>query len=158
MADITYTKNISGKLLDIDWFNLSDASLQGQINFQFGDKSRRLTGLDKMVQKWLWLLLTPAGSDMYDPNHGTEFYNLRDAATNNHQYITATVNSAIADATEQLRAIQQQTPPTDEDEWFSSASLLRLEFGRDSATIYIRIINRRGLNRSLTLPTPMSIG
>lgn len=155
---MNYTKSIAGKTLDIDWFNITESTLEGEINFRFGDRSRRITGLDKMIQKWLLLFMTPVGSDVFEPNHGTELSSLMEASGNNKQYITSVVNASISDASEQLLEIQQAEPPTDPDEWFSSASLLKLEFTVTSVTVYIRIVNRQGLNRTLTLPTPMTVG
>ena len=142
---------------DIDWFSLSSPELTGEVELGF-TSSRSITGLDKMAQRWTMIFLTPRGTDIYDPNYGTDFYLVRDAAINNESYIRNIITSSINAANSTFKAYQQSGENPTKDEGFYTAVLQDIVFSqeRQSVDVYIKIINSLGEFRVLELPTPFN--
>jgi len=143
--------------LDVDWFSIEEASLAGEVNGGF-QKSRRISGLDKMAQRWLLIFLTPRGSDIYDPSYGTDFHLVKESAVNDESYIQNLINASISDTNEALSAYQQTEGELRESEEFYTAELQDIIFSkeRQSVDVYIKIVNSQGDSRILELPTPFN--
>lgn len=151
---INYSRSVSGKTFDFDGFSIKEPTLKGRINFQFSAPSRKITGLDKMVQQWLYIFLTPQGSDVFEPERGTNFIAVLEAAANDRGYISNIVSSSVANTNEQMLALQAETPSLPPDETFVLSTLSSIVYGITSVEIRIRIINAEGAGRTLTVPSP----
>ena len=153
-----YSRNLVGKTFDFDWFSIKESTLVGEVNFSFAGTSRRVTGLDKMVQRWLYLFLTPIGSDIYDPGLGTDLHRILEATLADEAYITNVINASVNDASEQLSASQTLEDNLSADEKFVSATVKSVNFIRNELRVDARIalVNAQGSARILTLPTPMA--
>jgi hypothetical protein len=152
---ITYSKNITGRSFDIDWFHILETSQAGEVNFMFNNRSRKLTGLEKMIQKWTLLFLTPQGSDPFEPDLGTDFYRVLESSSGDEGYISNIVNSAISDASEQIEVVQSEVENLPEDETFSAAALISISVVSQTLDVRIQLVNAQGESRIYTLPVPL---
>lgn len=153
---ISYSRESGGKSFDVDWMSISTSSLKGEVNFDVSSvrSPRKVTGLDKMVQKWLYLFMLPAGSDVFEPELGTDFYFLREASISDKGYVSNILTSAIGNASEQMLLLQGDQESTPDDERFLTAEMINLSFGLAEVDVTIKLVNAQGSSRVLTLPSP----
>ena len=140
---------------DVDWLAVLDASLTGEAQLSFAG-SRAVTALQKLAHRWLMIFLTPVGSDVYDPNYGTEFHTVLEAAVNDEAYITNVIYSSLSAANEQLVAFQSVETGLAEGELFFTAEVDTLEFNQaeQRVDLYVKVINSLGEARVLEVPSP----
>lgn len=85
-----------------------------------GEGGKIVTGIQKLVQRFLLLLFTDLGSMPYSPDSGTTFMvELRSGALQNQTDVFQAFSRAITSVKTQLRAMELDTDP--DDEKFSSA-------------------------------------
>lgn len=98
-----------------------------------GEGGRMVTGVQKLVQRFLLYLFTDAGSMPYSPEVGTTFMQeLNSGALQNQVDVFQAFSRAITSVRTQLREAELTTDP--DDEKFSSATL-------NSVTIHDRQIS-----------------
>lgn len=122
--------------------------------FTFGFKSAvGIRGPQKLINRWLKCLMTPKGSDPFDPNIGTGFPGLIGSNIYNFQDLTDAVVLFIEDCNEQILTWDKLYLPPD-DERLLSATLVRLEpRNTDGFDAWVQIQNVAGTVVTLTLPS-----
>lgn len=123
----------------------------------FGDYARVIgvSGIQKMVNRFLKCLLTPAGSDISDRRYGTAlaslFFGNVDPRT-----VSSIATRAVAEAEQKIREYDSRYQLPD-DERLASAHLQNVAFDRASMelSLRIRLQNVRGTVVSVLLPTTL---
>jgi len=108
-------KNLqSGGTYDLLMVKIDGVFPEGQISFGLYDVPMKITGLQKVAQHFLRVLLTGKGSDPFYPNKGTSFplLNVGSNITESSQEIIADIKESISDAVKQTRAMLN---PNNED-------------------------------------------
>lgn len=130
---------------------------RGYVSFEIGDTPRRITGVQKVVQTFLKILLTSRGSDPIRPNAGTEFTNyvrnanigtdpeetemlVRDSIQEAEQQTKATLNSAREDTASQL----------------DSLDILFIETSEDSINVGLKVLTLSGEAAAIAVPFPQT--
>jgi hypothetical protein len=114
-------------------------------------QGRVLTGILKLVQRFILLLLTRVGSVIYLPTYGSTF--TLDAVTGGWRTVAdigQSFQSALPDVVTQLTALAVSTDPLDEQ--YADAELLNVTLAGDQATITVRITSQAGTNYTLIAP------
>lgn len=125
-----------GRTIDVLIMNFSQPDNTGRVGLDFGTPTKIVTGLQKLVQKWLILFLTHKGSVRSDPAFGTNF--LKDVALSNANNIEALTN-AFNEAAGEVESYLGQQSIADPDERLESAELISLTATEDSIKITLKI-------------------
>ena len=113
---------------------------------------RRLSGAEKLAQRFLLELTTEKGSMTFSPTRGCNFLSvLRAGGIVRHEGDILTVfYSSLLDITNNLTAEELDTDP--DDERFSSAELARIEINTGNITLQVSLHSRSNQVSTITFP------
>lgn len=115
--------------------------------------SRKVTGIQKLTQQFLKLLLTKVGTDPLRPELGTDFPDIISHGNlHSNGETEGMVEWAISSATEQLSALTSDRGSVYEQ--LQSAELTGLTVGVNAISINIRITSVAGEEASIFTPFP----
>lgn len=128
---------------------------EGKISFGLHDTPMKITGLQKVAQTFMKILLTTKGSDPFYPHEGTVFSEMTIGAnqTVNDQLYTQTISDAIQSAGEQTKTYMN-TQNADLSSCLANVELLGMEKFEDGLTLFIGIQTMNGVNAQIALPFP----
>lgn len=107
------------------------------------------TGIQKLVQRWLCIFLTPAGSQTFSPERGTRFMvDIFTAGTESD--VNTIFQIANSDTIDQLKA--EETVNMPEDEMIKSVSLDSMSLYLGTLSLYITIKSKAGTSTNIILP------
>jgi hypothetical protein len=110
-------------------------------------------GPQKLINRWLKCLMTPQGSDPFDPTYGTGFANLIGSNIKSVEDVTEAAALFIQDANDQIRAFDKANF-TPVDERLQTATIAKIvELGDDGFEIWVNITNAAGLTTPVVLPS-----
>jgi hypothetical protein len=113
------------------------------------------TGLQKLAQRFLIVLLTETGSVKYFPTQGTSFMiSLAQGRVHNETDMRAVFGLALQELTPQMVDDESDTDP--DDERFSSAELEAIQIVPGYVNLTISITSRDG-SATIILPIPIVI-
>lgn len=151
-----------GGLYDILYLDLVDGFPNSKLLFSLASTeqsissegaSRRITGLQKLVQQFLRVLFTSRGTDVLRPSVGTSMPDiLRYSNIGNRAELAGMVRSEIASASNQVADITSTL--SSPYEILQEASLIDLEIGQVSISLGINILSLAGDQASLFAPFP----
>lgn len=133
-----------------------DAKLD-QVLVKKGQSGSVITGIEKLVQRFLIELLTEQGSLAYLPTRGTLFITqARSGILHTSQDLFAAFGTAEVQVNINLRAEDnvEVDPP---DEQYQSASLLSANLVGDQANLTIRVNSAAGTSRQVIYPLRISV-
>jgi len=147
-----------GRTIDVLAFDdaqpAGDALLT-QVLVQRGQSGAIITGIEKLVQRFLIELLTEAASLDYQPLRGTTFMTaLRAGIVRTSADLFATFAVAAVDARQNLQGEEQDTDPADER--FRRADLLSATLFGDTASLNIQVVSEAGEARKVIFPLRVS--
>lgn len=119
----------------------------------FGDKRAiAVQGVQKMVDRFLKCILTPAGTDISDPNYGTQLTNLF-LGNVNSAGLRQMVTLAVIQAEAQIRKydIINGAP---EDERLSSATVESLELNTDGDGFELTVLLKNAAGTTVRVLVP----
>lgn len=106
-------------------------------------------GIQKLVQRWLCIFLTPLGSQTFDTDRGTRFMvDIFSAGTENDIYTIFQI--ANSDTIDQLK--NEETTDMPLDEKIGSVTLNSIELYLGSVSLYITIASKGGTSVNVILP------
>lgn len=112
-------------------------STRSLLRFRIGNSPGKVTGIQRLIQKFLRVLLQTPGSDIFNPQLGGGA--LRNVgATFGVEEGEDIINNmivAVDTTVRQLRAIQSRNPSIPLDERLSSARILRSGFNREDGAV-----------------------
>ena len=121
-----------------------------------GESGQINTGILKLAQRFLLLLLTPLGSIPHLPLVGCDFMpQLEQGLLRSSLDVHAAFSAAVSDLQLQLQAEEEETDP--DDERFASATILSLTLTVDSASLSLLISSRAGDSRKVVLPLSITV-
>lgn len=128
---------------------------EGQIQFSIDSTPRKVTGVQKVAQTFMKLLLTSKGSNVIYPMQGTAFTGL---AVNSNIVSTDTVLYAelaatIRDAEAQTRK-SLNTVGTDTASMLSRVELIGLDVGVESVVMFLNLQTLDGVSANIAVPFP----
>lgn len=128
---------------------------EGKMDFKLEDTPRKITGIQKVAQLFLKVLLTTQGSDLINVGLGTNFkdYATRSNRTGLSQELYGLLASAIESAEAQVQYITQ-SDDQDKDSQLRSASVLGFRDFDDGISIFIKLITEAGEEASIAIPFP----
>jgi len=120
-----------------------------QQNLFIGTSGEVCTGIQKIVQQWLCIFLTPIGSQTFNPLRGTRFMlDIFDAGSESS--IFSTFYFANSDAIDQMKAEELVEMP--DDERIDDVTLTRLSLYLGTLSLYIHITSKAGESAEIILP------
>ena len=129
-----------GKQIDVVVYSYDSGNTRrnSAINIGFGNVVGKTQGQSYLVQKFIKVLMTKKGSNVFNPAEGTEFYQLEGSnVTNNESVISALVNNAVSDAENFI--LDNQTNIQNTSAKLSSAEVKRVRWLKDQQTISVSI-------------------
>ncbi len=138
---------------DVHFQLLPSADQLSERVFGFGYVSAvGVRGPQKLINRWVKCLMTPQGSDPFDPKYGTGFSKLIGSNIINITDVMDAVALFIEECSAQVRAAEKAAF-TPVDERLQSAAILRIvETGADGFEIWIGITNAAGQQTPVLLP------
>ena len=138
-------------LLAFDDARPSGDTLLTQLMVKEGQSGALITGIEKLVQRFLLELLTELGSLDYLQGRGTLFMTaLRAGVVRTSQDLFSNFSSAEVDIRNNLRQEEELTDP--DDERYGTSALLTASLFGDTATLTIRIDSVAGESRTVIYP------
>lgn len=145
---------VGGKY-DILMMDFSGGFPVGAVDFTMTDTPRKITGIQKVAQTFLHILMTTRGSDALRPNKGTKFtalamYANRVGTASN---IEAELIDEITDAEAQVKYILNGLS-TDLASQLERVQVLAIDVGDESITMILYLITRAGERAQVAVPFP----
>jgi hypothetical protein len=148
-------RDYSGRTVDYLAFDDAKASgntLLTQTLVQEGQSGALITGIEKLVQRFLVELLTEKGSLEYQPGRGTFFMtSLRHGIVRTSADLFAEFSAAALDAKENL-LLEEDFTSDPKDERYAGAVLLEASLLGDTATLRIQVNSVAGETRTVIYP------
>jgi hypothetical protein len=112
-----------------------------------------IRGPQKLINRWLKCLMTPQGSDPFDPAYGTGFANFIGANIHNINDVLDAAVLFVQECTAQIRALDKVNfPPLDER--LQTATIQKIvNLGVDGFEIWVAITNAAGVTTPVVLPS-----
>lgn len=128
-----------------------------QLLVQPGQSGALITGIEKLVQRFLIELLTEKGSLEYDLARGTFFITqIRAGLLRTSQDLFAAFSSAEVDLRNNLQ-LEEDIAVDPADECYRSATLIAASLFGDMATLTIRVLSMADEDRTVVYPLRVSI-
>jgi|JI10StandDraft_1071094.scaffolds.fasta_scaffold166843_2 phage baseplate assembly protein W len=130
---------------------------RGYVSFEIGDSPRRITGIQKVVQTFLKILLTTKGSDPVHNNYGTTFSSyirMANIGTDTVE-MEQEVREAIQDA-EQQTMYTLNSSRRDLSSQLASIGILYIEAAEESLNVGLKVITLGGETASIAVPFPQT--
>ena len=135
-------------LIDKNTIYVAEAVKKNKVIFQIGTKSKKISGLLKLVQLYTKILLQSPGSDIFDPDMGGGLQDMvgRLTSTRRNDRMLAAISQSISQAEAQVRRAQLDAAEIPLEERLLSATLLdiRMFQATDEARARILITNVAG--------------
>lgn len=144
-----------GAKYDILAMDFSNGYPEGSVSFTFMDTPRKITGIQKVAQTFLKILLTTKGSDVLRPSTGTAFssYAMRANRTGVDRNAEADVMGAVADAETQVKYMLN-TAGTDAANRLNRVQVLAIDSGSESITMFLYLVTDAGERAQVAVPFP----
>jgi len=128
---------------------------EGQLAFHFLDTPRKITGIQKVAQLFLKVLMTTKGSDVLNNFMGTSFSDLAINAnrTTSNQDLYTDLMLAVKDAENQCKSILN-TVTSDDASQLASVEILGLDVATESITMFLRLTTNAGETAQVAIPFP----
>lgn len=157
-----FTTDYTNRTVDINILQVNSYT-NGQLQkdaISFGNPSQYVTGIQKLVQKYVILFLTNLGSQVNSPDFGTNFLpsiqqnsNLLSGVTLNHTFNFSNLIVSNELNTYQKTLAQGAVPS---DELFKTASLQSYSASGGNISLSILITSQAGTNVTFVLPVPLN--
>lgn len=128
---------------------------EGKISFGFYDVPMKITGLQKVAQVFLKILMTTKGSDVFYPAMGTDFPELTTGANtiSDDNTLLAELSASINDAVNQtINSLNVNT--TDESSCLYSVDILGMDRISEGIVLYLQLKTLAGEFAAISLPFP----
>lgn len=150
--------NYAGRTIDIlafDGLELNREVLLEQILAQPGQGGKIITGIQKLVQRFLLEVFKEQGSDPYSLR-GTQFMTeARSGFINSVSDIHGAFARAILTVNINLQAEENGTEP--DDERFGSAEIEQVQFVAGVARIWVKLLSLEGEDRAVIFPVEFPV-
>ena len=111
--------------------------------FRLGGTSSKVSGIQRLVQRYVLMLLSSPGSDLLNPTLGgglLKFIGKTMGGVSTNDRVAATVQQSVTKASEDLRKIQATSTGLSASEKLVSAELAGVQFDARTTTLAIRVL------------------
>lgn len=145
----------TGATYDLLHISFPDGYPEGKLVFDLDNTPRKITGIQKVAQTFLRTLFTSLGSDIIYPNHGTLFsaYTVNANRTGTDSDLYNNIVAEIKRATSQT-VFFLNTAGSDSASQLQNVTVLGLDVGDESITMYLRMITMAGEEANVAVPFP----
>lgn len=128
---------------------------EGKVTFAIGNEPRAITGLQKVAQMFLKILMTTKGSDVVHVNMGTNF-NSFSAGSNRIADDAETYSEILASVKDAESQVITMTSSglNDDSSVLQNVNILGLDTSLDSLLLYVQIVTRAGETAAVAVPFP----
>lgn len=150
------TNNLTnGGKYDLLFLEFPEGYPESQLKFSFTSTPRKITGVQKVAQTFLYCLLTQKGVDPLKPSFGTDFVKYIKTGNRPTVYsdIVFEVEQYIEDAASQAKAILNPVE-TDKNSMLKSVTILGIESSGESLDIYVDLLTQSGKSAPIAIPFP----
>lgn len=151
----TPTNLPDGATYDLLLLDFPDAFPEGKITFTLNDTPRKITGIQKVAQMFMKVLMTGKGSDVLNPSLGTEFprqtINANRTGVDRDLYVD--IISSVKDAESQCIALLN-TEGADDSSQVQNISVIGIDTSDESIILYTQIITVAGETAQVATPFP----
>lgn len=129
---------------------------EGKLSFSLYNTPMKITGVQKVAQVFLKILLTSKGSDPFNPSYGTVLpgmlpgSNVSDISA---QTLAIDIQDAIKDASSQTRAALNVNT-ADTSSCLDYAEMLGIDVVDQGAVVYVSLVTLDGVSAAISLPFP----
>lgn len=146
--------DVGGKY-DLLLMDFSSGFPVGSVDFTMTDTPRKITGIQKVAQTFLSILLTTRGSDTLRPTKGTSFPTLAIAANRvgSAKGVESELIEQVGDAEAQVKYIlnRSDTSPSNQ---LNRVQVLAIDVGSESITMFLYLITNAGERAQVSIPFP----
>lgn len=145
-----------GATNDLLLITYEDSFPEGKILFDIDVTPRKVTGIQKVAQLFLKILLTDRGSDLLRPSEGTVFSNyvINSNRTGVDSQLYALISREITAAGNQVKYILNDDDNEDLSSQLFSVEAKGIDVQKESVTIFVQIITRAGEQAQVAIPFP----
>lgn len=151
----TVTNLSNGGKHDLLFLNFPDGYPQSALEFKILNTPRKVTGVQKVAQTFLYVLMTEKGVDPIKPNFGTGFVRFMKTSNRPAEYseLHSILEEFLDDAEAQTRALLNPNE-TDKNSRLKKIDLLGIDSTEDSITAYIKLFTDGGESAPIAVPFP----
>lgn len=130
------------KTIDVISADFTRTAAASTMSFAIGDRSKALTGLLKLVQLFVKVLMTSQGSDIFDPDWGGNLQDIVGSliSTNRTDVVGGAVARSISSTSDQIRRAQLSLSNVPLEERLLTASLVKLSILRQTDEVRVRVL------------------
>ena len=131
-----------------------DGFPEGQIQFGIDVTPAKVTGIQKVAQTFLKLLMTTKGSDPFYTNRGTVFSEVALNSNNieSNAALSSDLSSAVKDAGAQTKvALNSSGDPASQ---LANVILLGIDTSEEAIVMYFQIVTNAGVTAQVAIPFP----
>lgn len=149
------TNVVVGGSVDLLLVQTDGAYPEGNVTFAFNEEPRAITGVQKVAQLFMKVLLTSQGSDVLNPKMGTGLSPLVIGANvqSSPSDFTAQVRTEINRATTQVKSMSTANN-SDPASQLASTQILGINASADSMTVFLQLTTNAGVTASIAVPFP----
>lgn len=151
----TPTNLPDGATYDLLLLDFPDGYPEGQLKFQINDTPRKITGIQKVAQTFIKVLMTSKGSDVLNQTFGTDFsrqtINANRTGIDRDLYIS--IISSVKDAETQCISLLN-IEGADDASQLKSISVVGLDTNDESVILYAKIVTVAGEVAQVATPFP----
>lgn len=151
----TSTNLETGGTYDLLMITYPDGFPEGRLKFDIDVTPRKITGVQKVAQTFMKLLLTSKGSNVIYPDQGTAFNSLSSNSNivSNDRVLYSELTAAVQDAATQTRTAMN-TIGTDPASMLDRIEIAGLDVGDESITMFLVMQTMDGVSANLAIPFP----
>lgn len=144
-----------GGTYDLLCIDHPDGFPEGKILFKFDDTPRKITGIQKVAQIFLKVLLSRRGTDVLNPDFGTFFsdYTINANRTGVDRDLYISITGEVQSAAAQCKSILNTTS-SDPASQLDSLLILGLDVATESVTMYLKMVTAAGETAQVAVPFP----
>lgn len=143
-----------GGTYDLLMITYPDGFPEGQIKFNIDSTPRKVTGVQKVAQTFMKLLMTTKGSDVIYPNRGTHFpnYAINANRVDEDPILRSEIISSVRDAEAQTKTAMNIS--SDPSSQLAKAQLAGIDFAEEALILYVQLITKDGVTAQVAVPFP----
>lgn len=145
----------TGATYDLLHISFPDGYPEGKLVFDLDNTPRKITGIQKVAQTFLKTLFTSLGSDLVYPSHGTLFanYTINANRTGTDVELYNNIVTEVKRAEGQVKFFLN-TAGSDSASMLTSVTVLGLDVGDESITMYLKMVTAAGEVANVAVPFP----
>lgn len=156
---IPTSTDYTGRLVDVNiCYQFYPSVTPQKLNFQFGQVSSYIAGVQKLVQRYVIALLTNIGSQFNYPDFGTNLISsIQKGTFVKGEDIKHIFNFANYEVLTAFKSYQKENPTLPTDEMLNAAILVSYTIDKPSASVSLKIqlLTVAGDNVTVLLPVPI---